>query len=77
MGINNRASLDGPIFLIDPFLFFVPPVAVMAVYVLLARQAWFPRFVEGSTVRASDRKIGQYLLGTIPSGKFKLFTICV
>ena len=46
MSIINRASLAAVIFSIDPLLFFVPLAAVLAVYVLLARPAWFPRWVE-------------------------------
>jgi hypothetical protein len=46
MSLINRASLAAGIFLIDLLLFFVPLAAVLAVYVLLARPAWFPRLVE-------------------------------
>ena len=46
MSFIERISLAVVILLIDLLLFFVPLAAVLAVYVLLARPAWFPRLVE-------------------------------
>ena len=46
MTFITRVSLAAVIFLIDLLLFFVPLTAVLAVYVLLARPAWFSRLVE-------------------------------
>jgi len=46
MSFFERASFAAVILFIDLLLFFVPLAAVLAVYVLLARPAWFPRMVE-------------------------------
>jgi hypothetical protein len=46
MSFITRVSLAALVVTIDLLLFFVPLAAVLAVYVLLARPAWFPRLVE-------------------------------
>jgi hypothetical protein len=46
MSFITRVSLAVLIIAIDLLLFFVPLGAVLAVYILLARPAWFPRMVE-------------------------------
>jgi hypothetical protein len=43
MRLISRVSLAAVIFLIDLLLFFVPLAAILAVYILLARPAWFAR----------------------------------
>jgi hypothetical protein len=46
MSFITRVSLAVGIFLVDLLLFFVPVAAILTVYILLVRPAWFARLVE-------------------------------
>lgn len=46
MSFSQRLSLAGIILLFDFVVFFLPLAAIIVAYVLLARPAWFPGWIE-------------------------------